>query len=204
MHSPTRGGHGPCRRRPRWTRRSLMLRPMSDVMPARQARSRCGRASPLTIVADGRSATLQPWSGDMFRTTHPSFRAFSLMFDRNGNAITAASWGPRPTSARKRRAASQVRSPLAKLAGPLRQRQPVVRHGPGRRTRREAVGRDRDSDDADRREPLARWRAIAGRPSAASFADFIDGRPQTFIFSGEKFLRHDVYGAALAAACRAR
>jgi hypothetical protein len=29
-------------------------------------------------------------------------------------------------------------------------------------------------------------------PERGSFADFIDGRPQTFIFSGEKFLRHDV------------
>jgi hypothetical protein len=29
-------------------------------------------------------------------------------------------------------------------------------------------------------------------PERASFADFIDGRPQTFVFSGEKFLRHDV------------
>ena len=29
-------------------------------------------------------------------------------------------------------------------------------------------------------------------PERASFANFIDGRPQTFIFSGEKFLRHDI------------
>ena len=29
-------------------------------------------------------------------------------------------------------------------------------------------------------------------PERASFADFIDGRPQAFIFSGEKFLRHDI------------
>ena len=29
-------------------------------------------------------------------------------------------------------------------------------------------------------------------PERASFADFIAGRPQTFIFSGEKFQRHDV------------
>ena len=29
-------------------------------------------------------------------------------------------------------------------------------------------------------------------PERASFANFIDGRPQTFIFSGEKFIRHDV------------
>jgi hypothetical protein len=29
-------------------------------------------------------------------------------------------------------------------------------------------------------------------PERASFENVIDGRPQTFIFSGEKFLRHDV------------
>ena len=29
-------------------------------------------------------------------------------------------------------------------------------------------------------------------PERASFADFIDGRPQTFILSGEKFLRHEI------------
>jgi len=29
-------------------------------------------------------------------------------------------------------------------------------------------------------------------PERASFTNFIDGRPQTLIFSGEKFLRHDV------------
>ncbi len=28
-------------------------------------------------------------------------------------------------------------------------------------------------------------------PERGSFADTLDGRPQTFIFSGEKFLRHD-------------
>jgi hypothetical protein len=29
-------------------------------------------------------------------------------------------------------------------------------------------------------------------PERASFANFIDGRPQTLIFSGERFLRHDI------------
>ena len=38
------------------------------------------------------------------------------------------------------------------------------------------------------------WRVGDERwsPERASFANFIDGRPQTFIFSGEKFLRHDI------------
>jgi hypothetical protein len=29
-------------------------------------------------------------------------------------------------------------------------------------------------------------------PERASFANFIDGRPQAFVFSGEKFARHDI------------
>ena len=29
-------------------------------------------------------------------------------------------------------------------------------------------------------------------PERASFADFVEGRPQTFIYSGEKFVRRDV------------
>ena len=29
-------------------------------------------------------------------------------------------------------------------------------------------------------------------PERASFASFIDGRPQVLVFSGEKFLRHDI------------
>ena len=29
-------------------------------------------------------------------------------------------------------------------------------------------------------------------PERGAFADFVDGRPMTFIYSGEKFARHDV------------
>jgi hypothetical protein len=29
-------------------------------------------------------------------------------------------------------------------------------------------------------------------PERASFADFLEGRPQTFIFSGVRFARHDI------------
>ena len=38
------------------------------------------------------------------------------------------------------------------------------------------------------------WRVGAERwsPERASFADVIDARPQTFVFSGEKFIRHDI------------
>ena len=34
--------------------------------------------------------------------------------------------------------------------------------------------------------------AASGTITIGTFADLIDGRPQTLVFSGEKFLRHDV------------
>src|SRR5205085_4977239 len=50
--------------------------------------------SPLTLIANGLSAPLQPWGDDLFRTTHPAFREFSLLFERTRGAITGAGWGP--------------------------------------------------------------------------------------------------------------
>ncbi|MFL6741533.1 MAG: serine hydrolase domain-containing protein, partial [Sphingomicrobium sp.] len=49
---------------------------------------------PLTLAANGREAALQPWGDAVFRTVHPDFRNFSLMFEKSGQAITGASWGP--------------------------------------------------------------------------------------------------------------
>ncbi|HKC02870.1 MAG TPA: serine hydrolase domain-containing protein [Sphingomicrobium sp.] len=148
--------------------------------------------APLTLVANGREAALQPWGGNLFRTTHPDFRAFTLKFDRKGPVASGANWGP----------ASYVRDgsgivpaksdrALAKLAGRYINDSPwwgaatIVERGGGLWLGTET--------------PLARigdnlWRVgeEAWTPERASFADFVDGRPQTFIFSGEKFLRHDV------------
>jgi CubicO group peptidase (beta-lactamase class C family) len=148
--------------------------------------------SPLTIIADGRSAPLQPWGGEIFRTVHPAFRQFSLVFDRSKGAITGASWG----SASFLRAGAGGTLPrsdpaLARLAGRYVNDSPwwgatyVVERG-GKLW----MGTD---------TPLTRigdnlWRvgAEAWSPERASFANFLDGRPQTFIYSGEKFLRHDI------------
>ena len=148
--------------------------------------------NPLTIVADGRSAALQPWGGEIFRTTHPSFRAFSLLFERRGNTVTAAFWGPSTYV----RAGSTGQAPasdpqLAKLAGryvndsPWQGMAQVVERG-GRlwictEMPMEQIGANlwRIGDES--------W-----SPERGSFANFIDGRPQTFVFSGEKFLRHDI------------
>jgi hypothetical protein len=148
--------------------------------------------SPLTIVTNGQSAPLQPWGSEIFRTTHPSFRSFSLLFERKGNSVTTASWG----SSTYLRAGSGAHLPqsnpeLAKLAGRYVNDSPwlglaqVVERGGrlwlGTEVPIEPIGRNlwRVGDES--------W-----SPERGSFANFIDGRPQTFTFSGEKFARHDV------------
>jgi len=147
--------------------------------------------NPLTIVTNGQSAPLQPWGGEIFRTTHPSFRAFSLMFQRKAAAITGASWGP----AAYIRAGTAGRLPasnpaLAKLAGRYVNDNPwyglyeVVERG-GRLW----VGTEMPVERMG--ENLWRIGAESWTPERGSFANFVDDRPQTFIFSGEKFHRHD-------------
>ncbi len=147
--------------------------------------------TPLTIVANGQSAPLQPWGGEIFRTTHPSFRAFSLLFERRANSVTAASWGP-ATYLRAGSAAQLPKSDaqLAKFAGRYVNDNPwfglsqVVERG-GRLWLGTEVPLNRAGENL--------WRIgdESWSPERGSFADFIDGRPQVFIFSGVKFLRHD-------------
>ena len=114
------------------------------------------------------------------------------MFERSGNTITGASWG----------SASYVRdgsagliprsdSALARLAGRYINDSPwvgtamVVERGGklwiGTETPMTRIG-----------DNLWRVGEDSWSPERASFANFIDGRPQTFILSGEKFLRHDI------------
>jgi len=148
--------------------------------------------NPLTIVANGISAPLQQWDGEVFRTTHPAFRAFSLMFERKGSSVNAASWGP----ASYLRSGSKAQLPasdpqLARLAGryvndsPWNGLSPVVERGGrlwlGTETQMTRIG-----------ENLWRIGDESWSPERGSFANFIDGRPQTFILSGVKYERHDV------------
>jgi CubicO group peptidase (beta-lactamase class C family) len=148
--------------------------------------------SPLTIVADGQSAALQPLDDDLFHTAHPLFRSFSLLLERKGGTVTLASWGPNfylRQGAGGELPASSVA--LAKLAGRYVDDNPwygaarVVERGGklwlGTETPMTRIGNN-----------LWRVGKESWSPERASFANFIDGRPQTFIFSGEKFIRHDV------------
>ena len=146
---------------------------------------------PLTLVANGREAALQPWGDNLFRTTHPDFRNFTLMFEGKGTP-TGASWGP-ASYVREGSAAPLARSDpaLTRFAGRYINDSPwwgtaqVVERG-GKLW----LGTE---------TPMARmapnlWRVGDDNwsPERVSFADFIDGRPQTFIFSGVKFERHDI------------
>ena len=150
------------------------------------------RGSPLTILADGRAAALELVADDVFRTTHPRFRNQSVWFDRKGAGIVLANWGPDIYV----REGSGGRIPpsdpaLARLAGRYVNDNPwygassVFERGGklwiGTETPLTPIG-----------ENLWRVGKKDWSPERASFANFIDGRPQTLIFSGEKFLRHDI------------
>ena len=148
--------------------------------------------SPLTLVAGGQSAPLQPWGGEIFRTIHPLFRSFSLMFERKGSMISGASWGP----ASFIREGSGGRLPqsdpaLALLAGRYIDNNPwwgaavIVERG-GRLWLGTETPMERIAENS--------WRVGEERwsPERASFANLIGGRPQTMIYSGERFERHDI------------
>jgi CubicO group peptidase (beta-lactamase class C family) len=146
---------------------------------------------PLIITAAG-SAPLQHWHGDLFRTTHPRFRDYTLKFERTGRAVSGASWGRR-SFLRAGSSGSLPRSDpaLARLAGRYINDSPwigaaqVVERGGklwiGTEIPMVQIGNN-----------LWRVGPEAWTPERAFFANPIDGRPQTFIYSGEKFLRHDI------------
>jgi hypothetical protein len=147
---------------------------------------------PLTLVAGGQSADLQPGGGDLFRTTHPAFRQFTFKFERKGGAVVGASSGA--ASCVRQGSAGQLPASdpaLARLGGRYVNDSPwvgtamVVERGGklwiGTETPMTKIG-----------DNLWRVGEESWNPERASFANFIDGRPQTLIFSGEKFLRHDI------------
>jgi hypothetical protein len=147
--------------------------------------------SPLTIVADGHSAPLVPVGGELFRTTHPSFRSFTFMFERTRNLVVSAAWGPNFYVRQGSGATITPSNPaLARLAGRYVSDDPwygtvtiVERAGSlwnGTETPLTRIGENlfRVGDDS--------W-----SPERALFRDFTDGRPQTLVYSGEKFARRD-------------
>jgi CubicO group peptidase (beta-lactamase class C family) len=148
--------------------------------------------SGLAIVANGASAALEAAGGDLFVTSHPEFRNFTLMFERPQKAVTGAAWGP---DAFVREGASRKTAPsnaqLARLAGRYYNDSPwwppvvVVERGGqlwlGTDTPLVPIGKN-----------LWRVGEESWSPERASFADFMNGKPQSFIFSGTEFSRQDV------------
>jgi CubicO group peptidase (beta-lactamase class C family) len=148
--------------------------------------------TPLTILADGQSAELQPNSGDLFATTLPRFRTFTLMFERVGSAIVGAASGG--NSYRKAGASAPLpRSDpaLALLTGRYVNDDPwygavtVVERG-GRLW----VGTEQPMTLIS--DNLWRIGEHSWSPERGAFAGFINRRPQVFVFSGVQYLRHDV------------
>jgi hypothetical protein len=114
------------------------------------------------------------------------------MLERTGVSVTRASWGPNSYRREGAGGAAPASSgALARLTGRYVNDNPwfgpltVVERGGrlwiGTETPMTSIG-----------DNLWRVGRKDWSPERASFADFIDGRPQTFIFSGEKFLRHDI------------
>ena len=147
---------------------------------------------PLTMVAGGDSAALQQWGPDLFRTTHPAFRAFTLKLERKASAFVGASWGPNSFVRASAGGALPPSDPaLARLAGRYINDDPwyppatIVERGGrlwiGTEVAMTPIGQN-----------LWRVGEESWSPERASFADLIDGRPQTLVYSGVKFARHDI------------
>ncbi len=158
--------------------------------PAGSFEIRAGK--PLTIIANGESAELQPWGGDSFRTLHPVYRRFTLMFERTGGKVDRAAWGPN-SFVRDGSAAVTARSnpDLARLAGRFTNDSPwwgtmiIVERG-GKLW----IGTDTELHPIG--DNLWRVGDEAWSPERVSFADVVAGRPQTMLLSGERFERHDI------------
>ena len=151
---------------------------------------RAGRG--LTLVASGREAALEPFAPDLFGTLDPDFRDHALKFDRARGAVSAALWGPE-TFVRQGAKVTVPRSnlALARLAGRYVNDSPwlgtavIVERGGklwiGTDTPMTTIG-----------DNLWRVGEEDWSPERASFADYIDGVPQTFVYSGWAFARFDV------------
>ena len=150
------------------------------------------RSAPrLSIVADGTEAPLESFGGDSFGTLHPEFRQFSLLFERKDGKVVAASWGPDTFVRDGASYAVRASDPrLAALAGRYVNDSPWL----GTTMVVERGGKLWLGTDT----PLTRigknlWRAgeESWSPERVSFADWINGRPQTLIFSAVEFARQD-------------
>lgn len=145
----------------------------------------------LSIVSGGRSAPLVPVGGDLFRTTHPAFRRYSLLFERRGGTIASVSWGPLSWLRAGAGGTLVPSNPqLSRLSGTYTNPSPwfgtqhIVERG-GKLWIGTEIPLTPIGDNLWRvgEEPWS--------PERASFASFVNGRPGAFIWSGESFARDD-------------
>jgi len=130
--------------------------------------------------------------GELFRTTHPDFNGFSLMFIKGGDAMVGAYSGAQAFVRDGLTMTLPKSDPaLARLAGRYVNDSPwwgavsVVERGG-------ALWLGTETPLVRVSDNLWRVGEETWTPERASFGDFLNGRPQTFIFSGERFARHDI------------
>ena len=145
----------------------------------------------LSILSNGREAALEPAGEDSFATLHPDFRAFTLKFEHSGGKAIVAHWGPKSFVHGGVAAKLPGSDPaLARLAGRYVNDSPwwgttiIVERG-GKLW----IGTDTPLTPTGKN--LWRIGEESWSPERASFADFIDGQPQTFLFSGVEFARQE-------------
>ncbi|MEO7276710.1 MAG: serine hydrolase domain-containing protein [Sphingomicrobium sp.] len=146
----------------------------------------------LAIIAGGRSDPLIPVGGDLFRTAHPAFRRYSLLFERRANTIGGASWGPLSYLRSETSGLLPPSNPaLARLAGRFVNDSPWFgAHQLVERGGRLWIGTEVPLTPIG--QNLWRVGQEPWSPERASFADFDGDVPATLIWSGEKFVRRDI------------
>lgn len=146
----------------------------------------------LTLVAGGREAPLEGIDDDVFATAHPAFAGWPVYFDRKGTVVTGAGWGPDGFARDGSGMAFPASDPaLARLAGKYVNDSPwlgiarIVERGGklwgGGFAPMTQIG-----------DGIWRFGKEEWSPERVSFANMVDGRPQTMIFSGNRFERRDV------------
>jgi CubicO group peptidase (beta-lactamase class C family) len=146
----------------------------------------------LTLVAAGREAPLAPIEDDVFASGHPAFADWPIRFGRSGSAVTGAGWGPDGFAREGAGAVIPASNPaLARHAGKYVNDSPwlgiarIVERGGtlwgGGFVPMTPIG-----------EGVWRFGKDDWSPERVSFANPVDGRPRTMIFSGNRFERRDV------------
>ena len=147
--------------------------------------------SPLSILADGQQAPLEMVGDEVFSTAHPKFRHYRVMFERRASRVVLAHFGPDSFAREGSGAAMPTSNPaLARLAGRYINDNPWF----GSATVVERAGKlwlGTETPMTEIGNNLWRVGKEIWSPERASFANFIDEHPQTLVFSGEKFLRHE-------------